>query len=58
MTLKWERKVGGRYRRIRSRTLPVADGRFKATLRPTRASLFRVTVKTPGARQRIYVRVR
>ncbi len=58
VTLKWERKVGSRYRRIRSRTLPVADGRFKASLRPTRASLFRVTVKTPGARQRIYVRVR
>ena len=58
VTLKWERKVGRRYRRIRTRTLPVADGRFKATLRPTRASLFRVTVKTPGARQRIYVRVR
>jgi len=58
VTLKWERKVGTRYKRIRRRTLQVADGRFKATLRPTRPSLYRVTVKTPGARQRIYVRVR
>ena len=58
VTLKWERKVGTRYKRIRQRTLRVTDGRFKATLRPKRPSLFRVTVKTPGARQRIYVRVR
>jgi hypothetical protein len=58
VTLKWERKVGRRYRRIRTRTLAVADGRFTATMRPTRATLYRVTVKAPGARQRIYVRVR
>jgi hypothetical protein len=58
VTLKWERKVGRRYRRIRTRTVAVADGRFKATLRPGRASLYRVTVKVPGARKRIYVRVR
>ena len=58
VSLKWERKVGTRYKRIRRRTLQVTDGRFQATLRPTRPSLFRVTVKTPGARRRIYVRVR
>ena len=58
MTLKWHRKTGGRYKRIRKRTLRVKDGHFKATLRPRRPSLFRVTVKTPGARQRVYVRVR
>jgi hypothetical protein len=58
VTLKWERKVGRRYRRIRRRTLTVTDGRFKATMRPTQATLYRVTVKVPGARQRIYVRVR
>jgi hypothetical protein len=57
VTLKWERKVGRRYRRIRTRTLAVSDGRFAATMRPTRATLYRVTVKVPGARQRIYVRV-
>jgi len=58
VTLKWERKVGSRYRRVRTRTITVTDSRFKATLRPSRASLYRVTVKVPGARKRIYVRVR
>jgi hypothetical protein len=58
VTLTWERKVGRRYKRVRQRMLAVSDGRFAATLRPTRASLFRVTVTTPGASRRLYVRVR
>ena len=58
VTLTWERKAGRRYKRVRRWAPVVSGGRFSATLRPKRASLYRVTVSTPGASERRYVRVR
>jgi hypothetical protein len=52
-----ERKIGGRYRRIRRRRLPVRDTRFSRTIRPSRRGLWRVTVSVDGASTRQYVRV-
>jgi N-acetylmuramoyl-L-alanine amidase len=52
-----ERNVRGRYRRVRRRRATVRGGRFLRSLRPTRAGLYRVTVRVPGASARQYVRV-
>jgi N-acetylmuramoyl-L-alanine amidase len=51
------RKVGGRYRRVRSRRLPVRDTRFRSFLRLTRPGLYRVVVSVDGALTRQYLRV-
>jgi hypothetical protein len=52
-----ERKVRGRYRRVRRRRLPVRDARFLRRLRPSRPGLYRITVRVDGASTRQYVRV-
>jgi hypothetical protein len=52
-----ERKVAGRYRRVRRRRLPVRDTRFQRFLRPSRPGLYRITVSVDGASTRQYVRV-
>jgi hypothetical protein len=53
-----ERKVGGRYRRVRRRAAAIRDRRFRRSLRFRRAGLYRVTVRVDGASTRQYVRVR
>jgi len=52
-----ERKVGGRYRRVRKRRTVLRSGRFLRFFRPSRPGLYRVTVSVPGASTRQYVRV-
>ena len=52
-----ERKVGGRYRRVRRRRALVSGGRYLRFFRPARPGLYRVTVRVPGASARQYVRV-
>jgi hypothetical protein len=52
-----ERKVGGRYKRVRLRRATVTDHRYQRYLRPGTPGLYRITVSVPGARQRRYVRV-
>jgi len=52
-----ERKVLGRYRSVRTRRVPLVGGRYLRFLRPTRAGLYRVTVRVGGASARQYVRV-
>jgi hypothetical protein len=52
-----ERKVRGRYQRVRRRRLPVRDTRFGRTIRPSGRGLWRITVSVDGASTRQYVRV-
>jgi hypothetical protein len=52
-----ERKIRGRYRRVRRRRLPLRDTRFLGSIRPSRRGLWRVTVSVDGASTRQYVRV-
>jgi hypothetical protein len=52
-----ERKVRGRYRRVRRRRLRVRDTRFARLLRPSRRGLYRITVSVDGVSTRQYVRV-
>jgi hypothetical protein len=52
-----ERKVRGRYRRVRRRRAALHNGRYLRFFRPTRPGLYRVTVRLPGASARQYVRV-
>jgi hypothetical protein len=52
-----DRKVGGRYRRVRKRRVALVGGRYLRFLRPTRAGLYRVTVQFGGGSARQYVRV-
>ena len=53
-----ERKVRGRYRRVRRRRLPVRDGALPAHPAARRArGLYRVTVSVDGASTRQYLRV-
>jgi hypothetical protein len=52
-----ERKVGGRYWRERRKRIAVRNSRYLTRLRPRRAGLYCVTVSTPGASIRRYVRV-
>ncbi len=52
-----ERKVAGRYRRVRRRRVPVRGGRYTRTLRPSAPGLYRITVSVEGASTRQYVRV-
>jgi N-acetylmuramoyl-L-alanine amidase len=52
-----ERKVAGRYRRVRRRRVPVRDARYARTLRPSAPGLYRITVSVDGASTRQYVRV-
>ena len=56
-SLLLERKVRGRYRRVRRRRLPVRNSRFLRVLRPSRPGLYRVTVSVDGASVRQYLRV-
>jgi hypothetical protein len=51
------RKVGGRYRRVRSERLAVRNTRFRRALRLTRPGLYRVVVSGDGISTRQYVRV-
>ena len=55
--LTLERKVGGRYVRVRRRRLPVRGNRFLRRIRPGRRGLYRVTVSVDGASTRQYLRV-
>ena len=55
--LTLDRKVRGRYKRVRRRRLPVRDSRFLRFLRPSRRGLYRVTVSVDGASTRQYLRV-
>jgi len=52
-----ERKVRGRYKKVRLRHAKVTDHRYLRSLRPGTPGLYRITVSVPGARQRRYVRV-
>jgi N-acetylmuramoyl-L-alanine amidase len=52
-----ERKVRGRYKRIRRRRLPVRNTRYLRYLRPTARGLYRVTVRVDGASIRQYFRI-
>jgi N-acetylmuramoyl-L-alanine amidase len=52
-----ERKIRGRYRRVRRRRLPLRDTRFLGSIRPSGSGLWRVTVSVDGASTRQYVRV-
>jgi hypothetical protein len=52
-----ERKVRGRYRRIRRRRLRIRDTRYLRFLRPRRRGLYRVTVRVDGASTRQYFRI-
>jgi hypothetical protein len=52
-----ERRVRGRYRRVRRRRAVLNDGRFLRLFRPTRPGLYRVTVRVAGASARKHVRV-
>jgi hypothetical protein len=52
-----DRKVRGRYRRVRRRRVALTGGRYLRVFRPGRAGLYRVTVRVPGASVRQYVRV-
>jgi len=52
-----QRKVRGRYRRVRRRRAVLRDGRFLRYFRPTRPGLYRVTVRVAGASARRHVRV-
>ena len=56
-SLLLERKVRGRYKRVRRRRLPVRNSRFLRVLRPSRPGLYRVTVSVDGASVRQYLRV-
>ena len=47
-----ERKVRGRYRRVRSRRVALNNGRYLRFFKPTRRGLYRVTVRVPGASAR------
>jgi hypothetical protein len=47
-----ERKVRGRYRRVRRRRLPVRNSRYRRALRPSRPGLYRITVSVDGASTR------
>jgi len=57
VTVTLERRVRGRYRRVRRRRVPVVGGRYLRFFRPTRRGLYRVTASVPGASVRQYVRV-
>jgi hypothetical protein len=52
-----ERKVRGRYRRLRRRRAPITNARYTRTLRPSAPGLYRITVSVDGATTRQYVRV-
>ena len=52
-----ERKVRGRYRRVRRRRVPIRNARYLKSLRISRPGLWRVTVSVDGASSRQYVRV-
>jgi hypothetical protein len=52
-----ERKVGGRYKRVRRRRLPVRNTRYLRYLRPRARGLYRVTVTIDGATKRQYFRI-
>ena len=52
-----ERKVAGRYRRVRRRRLPIRNARYLRALRPSRPGLYRITASVDGASTRQYVRV-
>jgi N-acetylmuramoyl-L-alanine amidase len=52
-----DRKVRGRYRRVRKRRVRLRGGRYLRFFRPRLPGLYRVTVRVPGARARQYVRV-
>ena len=52
-----ERKVRGRYQKVRLRHAKVTDHRYLRSLRPGTPGLYRITVSVPGARQRRYVHV-
>jgi hypothetical protein len=52
-----ERKVGGRYKRVRRRRLPVRNTRYLRYLRPRARGLYRVTVSIDGATKRQYFRI-
>ena len=52
-----ERKVAGRYRRVRRRRVPIRDARYLRALRPSRPGLYRITASMDGASTRQYVRV-
>jgi uncharacterized protein with LGFP repeats len=52
-----ERKVAGRYRRVRRRRVPIRSARYVRALRPSRPGLYRITASVDGASTRQYVRV-
>ena len=52
-----ERRVGAGYRRVRKRRALLSGGRYLRFFRPSRAGLYRVTVRVGGTSARQYVRV-
>ena len=57
VALLLDRKVRGRYRRVRRHRVPLRATRYRRLLRPARRGLYRVTVRVDGATAREYVRV-
>jgi len=55
-TLVVQRRVGSRYYLVKRRRVPVRDGLVSAGFRPRLAGLYRVTLKTRGAKVRRFVR--
>jgi hypothetical protein len=56
--VRFERKVGRRWRRVNRKRIKVRHGRFLTRVRMRRRGLYRISVITPGAKQRKMVRVR
>ena len=57
VALLLDRRVRGRYRRVRRHRVPLRATRYRRLLRPARRGLYRVTVRVDGATAREYVRV-
>jgi hypothetical protein len=57
VVVQLDRKVRGRYRRVRRLRVALLGGSYRHVFRPGRRGLYRVTVRVPGARARQYVRV-
>jgi hypothetical protein len=56
--VRFERKVGRRWRKVRKERIRVRRGRFLTRVRLRTRGLYRISVITPGATQRKMLRVR
>jgi len=56
--VRFERKVGRRWRKVSKKRIKVRRGRFLTRVRLRTRGLYRISVITPGATQRKMLRVR